>query len=157
VREGFEQLGILKYERYIDSATEAGELDPEEAMANAGDDPIVQFRAQLAGVERIAPEPVLMVLAGVVDKAALKEVEPARIRLTIPDIDNGDWVLSIGGGDFGYVAATPATESDVTVEMDAATWTDIVAGRVSAPAAAIDGRIVIAGDIMKALALDSLL
>ena len=87
----------------------------------------------------------------------MKEVEPARIRLTIPDIDNGDWVLSIGGGDFGYVAATPESESDVTVEMDAATWTDIVAGRVSAPAAAIDGRIVIAGDIMKALALDSLL
>ena len=28
VRDGFEQLGILKYERYIDSATEAGELDP---------------------------------------------------------------------------------------------------------------------------------
>ena len=48
VREGLEQLGILKYERYIDSATEAGELDPDEAAANAGDDPIVQFRAQLA-------------------------------------------------------------------------------------------------------------
>ena len=31
---------------------------------------IVAFRAQLAGVEQIAPEPVLMVLAGVVDKAA---------------------------------------------------------------------------------------
>ena len=45
VRDGFEQLGILKYERYIDSATEAGELDPAEAMANAGDDPIVAFRA----------------------------------------------------------------------------------------------------------------
>ena len=28
VRDGFEQLGILRYERYIDSATEAGELDP---------------------------------------------------------------------------------------------------------------------------------
>ena len=33
VRDGFEQLGILEYERYIDSATEAGELDPTEAMA----------------------------------------------------------------------------------------------------------------------------
>ena len=30
VRDGFEQLGILKYERYIDSATEAGELDPDD-------------------------------------------------------------------------------------------------------------------------------
>jgi hypothetical protein len=157
VREGFEQLGILKYERYIDSATEAGELDPEEAMANAGDDPIVAFRAQLTGVEQIAPEPVLMVLAGVVDKAALKDVEPSRIELRVTGIDNGDWLLSIGGGDFTYAAVEPGTISDVSVEMDVATWTDIVAGRVSAPAAAIDGRIVIAGDIMKALALDSLL
>src|SRR5258706_1590739 len=86
VREGFEQLGILKYERYIDSATEAGELDPEEAMANAGDDPIVQFRAQLAGVERIAPESVLMVLAVVAGKAALKQVEPSRIELRVTGI-----------------------------------------------------------------------
>ncbi|MDQ1447017.1 MAG: hypothetical protein QOI20_3483, partial [Acidimicrobiaceae bacterium] len=135
VRAGFEQLGILKYERYIDSATEAAELDPEEAAANAGDDPIVQFRSQLAGVERIAPEPVLMVLAGVVDKAALKDIEPSRIELRVTGIDNGDWLLSIGGGDFTYTAAGPETPSDVSVEMDVATWTDIVAGRVSAPAA----------------------
>jgi hypothetical protein len=157
VRDGFEQLGILKYERYIDSATEAGELDPAEAMVNAGDDPIVAFRAQLTGVEQIAPEPVLMVLAGVVDKAALKDIEPARIELRVTGIDNGDWLLSIGAGDFTYAAVEPGTPSDVSVEMDVATWTDIVAGRVSAPAAAIDGRITIAGDIMKALALDSLL
>src|SRR3954452_21376637 len=157
VRDGFEQLGILKYERYIDSATEAGELDADDVPAETSDDPIVQFRAQLAGVERIAPEPVLMVLAGVVDKAALRDVEPSRIRLTVTDVDDGDWVLSIGGGDFTYAAADSAAVSDVAVEMDVTTWTDIVAGRVSAPAAAIDGRIVIAGDIMKALALDSLL
>ena len=50
-----------------------------------------------------------------------------------------------------------ASSADVTVDMDVSTWTDIVAGRVSAPAAAIDGKIMIAGDIMKALALDSLL
>jgi hypothetical protein len=157
VREGFEQLGILKYERFIDSATEAGELDADEIAAESSDDPIVQFRAQLTGVERIAPEPVLMVLAGTVDKAALRDVEPSRIRLTVTDIDNGDWLLAIGGGDFTYVAADSGTSSDVAVEMDVTTWTDIVAGRVSAPAAAIDGRIVIVGDIMKALALDSLL
>jgi hypothetical protein len=157
VRAGFEQLGILKYERYIDSATEAGELDPAEAMANAGDDPIVQFRAQLAGVERIAPEPVLMVLAGVVDKAALRDIEPARIELRVTGVDDGNWLLTIGGGDFAYIAAAPGAASDVTIEMDVSTWTDIVAGRVTPPAAAIDGRITIAGDIMKALALDSLL
>ena len=130
VRDGFEQLGILRYERYIDSATEAGELDPAEALTNAGDDPIVAFRAQLTGVEQIAPEPVLMVLAGVVDKAALKEVEPSRDRARVTGIDNGDWLLSIGGGDFTYAAASPDTPGDVTVEMDVATWTDIVAGRV---------------------------
>jgi putative sterol carrier protein len=157
VREGFEQLGILKYERYIDSATEAGELDPEDALANAGDDPIVQFRAQLAGVERIAPEPVLMVLASVADTAALAEVEPSRIRLNVDGVDDGDWLLAIGGGAFAYEKASDATTADVTVGMDVSTWTDIVAGRVTAPAAAIDGRIRISGDIMKALALESLL
>jgi putative sterol carrier protein len=100
---------------------------------------------------------VLIVLAGVVDKDALRDIEPARIRLNIGDIDDGDWLLAIGAGDFSYEKADQSTEADVTVEMDAKTWTDIVAGRVSAPAAAIDGRITIAGDIMKALALDSLL
>jgi putative sterol carrier protein len=98
-----------------------------------------------------------MVLAGVVDQAALRDVEPSRIRLTVSDVEKGDWLLSIGGGEFTYAAADESTQSDVSVQMDVLTWTDIVAGRVSAPAAAIDGRIVIAGDIMKALALDSLL
>ena len=157
VREGFEQLGILKYERYMDSATEAGELDPEEMAANAGDDPVALFRAQLAGVERIAPEPVLMVLAGAADKAALREIEPARIRLNIGGIDDGEWLLAIGAGEFTYEKADNTTVADVTVEMDATTWTDIVAGRVTAPAAAIEGRLTVAGDIMKALALESLL
>ena len=72
-------------------------------------------------------------------------------------VDDGEWLLAIGGGDFSYEKAGPATSADVTVDMDVSTWTDIVAGRVSAPAAAIDGKIMIAGDIMKALALDSLL
>src|SRR5439155_22054404 len=57
VRAGFEQLGILRYERYVDSATEAGELEPGEGAT--GDDPIAVLRASLAGVERIAPGPVL--------------------------------------------------------------------------------------------------
>ena len=35
VREGFEQMGILRYERYIDSATEAGELEPGEDAATS--------------------------------------------------------------------------------------------------------------------------
>jgi putative sterol carrier protein len=97
------------------------------------------------------------VLAGVVDKAALNDIEPARIRLNVAGVDDGEWLLAIGGGDFTYEKATDSTFADVTVDMDVATWTDIVAGRVSPPAAAIDGKIMIAGDIMKALALDSLL
>ena len=35
-------------------------------------DPFLALRAQLVGVERIAPEPVLMVLAGLVDKSRLQ-------------------------------------------------------------------------------------
>ena len=74
---------LFSHNTRIDSATEAGELDPEDALANAGDDPIVQFRAQLAGVERIAPEPVLMVLAswaatGDVHSAPPKELQGAE-------------------------------------------------------------------------------
>src|SRR5581483_10216693 len=157
VRAGFDQLGILKYERYIDSATEAGELDPAEAAAAASDDPIVQFRAQLAGVERIAPEPVLMMLSSFVDRDALRDTAPARIRLTVSGVDDGDWLLTLGGGQFSYEPAGADTASDVRVGMDASTWTDIVAGRVTAPAAAIDGRIELAGDITKALALSELL
>jgi hypothetical protein len=40
--------------------------------------------------------------------------------------------------------------------MDVATFTDIVVGRVTPPAAVIDGRIGLEGDVMKALALDGL-
>src|SRR5581483_3925825 len=158
VRDGFEQLGILKYERYIDSATEAGELDPDDAAADANSaDPIVAFRAQLAGVEEIACEPVLMVLAGLADRESLDGVAPSRIRLTVTGIDDGDWLLDIGGGEFRYEKAEGEPASDAAVAMDVHTWTDIVAGRVTAPAAAIDGRVTLAGDITKVLALEALL
>jgi hypothetical protein len=156
VREGFERLGILRYERYIDSATEAGELEPGEGDQGT-DDPIVAMRAALGGVDRIAPEPVLMVLSGMVDKDALAQVEPARVRLCVSGIDAGDWLLSIGAGEFAYVPMTADSQRDVDVEMDVATWTDIVAGRVTAPAALIEGRVRVTGDVMKALTLDALL
>ena len=48
VREGFEQMGILRYERYVDSATEAGELDPSDG---AGDEP-TRPDQRAAGVAR---------------------------------------------------------------------------------------------------------
>ena len=139
VREGFEQMGILRYERYIDSATEAGEIEPEELTADEASDPLLAMRAQLASLDRIAPEPVLMVIASMAD--------------------GGDFLITVGGGDLGYEPAGPdaAARSDVSLSMDMATWTDIVAGRLSAPGAAIEGRIAIAGDITKALALESLL
>jgi hypothetical protein len=115
------------------------------------------MRAALGGVDRIAPEPVLMVLSGMVDKEALARVEPARVRLCVSGIDAGDWLLSIGAGEFAYVPMTGDAARDVDVEMDVATWTDIVAGRVTAPAALIEGRVRVTGDVMKALTLDALL
>ena len=60
-------------------------------------------------------------------------------------------------GALAYEPHTPDLAADVSIEMDAATWTDIVAGRVTAPAALIDGRVRLAGDITKALTLEALL
>ena len=162
VREGFEQLGILRYERYIDSATEAGEIEPGELSAEEAADPLLAMRAQLASVARIAPEPVLMVISSMVDRASLREVPLARIRLTVDGGehgDGGDFLLTVGGGELGYEPAGEDADSrsDVRLTMDVETWTDIIAGRVSPPGAAIDGRITIGGDITKALALEALL
>jgi hypothetical protein len=162
VREGFEQLGILRYERYIDSATEAGELEASELSADEANDPLLAMRAQLSSVDRIAPEPVLMVISSMVDKATLREVPLARIRLTVDGGehgDGGDFLLTVGGGELGYEPAGDDADSrsDVRLAMDVETWTDIIAGRVSPPAAAIEGRITIGGDITKALSLEALL
>ena len=162
VREGFEQLGILRYERYIDSATEAGELEPTELTAAEADDPFLAMRAQLGSVERIAPEPVLMVMASMIDRASLRDVPRARIRLTIDGGehgDGGDFLLTIGEGDVGYEPAPADADqrSDVQLGMSVETWTDIIAGRLSAPAAAIDGKVTVGGDVTKALALEALL
>ena len=156
VREGFEQLGILRYERYVDSATEACEIEPGD-----GDDlsdPITAMRAQLAGVEKIAPEPVLMVLAGVADREALREVPRASIRLSITGFDEGgDWLLDVGDGDVAYRPDEPSASPDVAIRMDAETWTDIIAGRTNAVNALLEGKVAIDGDISKAMALEALL
>ena len=157
VHDGFETLGILRYERYVDSATEAGELDPTELDEAEGADPLLTLRAQLATVERIAPEPVLMVLSGVVDRRRLKDVPPARIRLNITGVDDGDWLLCLSEDEVGYSAADASTTADVEIGMDVTTWTDIIAGRVNPMAAAIDGKLTISGDITKALALEAIL
>ena len=155
VRDGFETLGILRYERYVDSATEAGELDPGEGASS--DDPFAVLRAGLATVDTIAPAPVLQVIAAMVEPTTLSDVEPANIRLTVTGVDDGDWVVRISPEGLTYEPATESAVADVTLGMNVATWTDIVAGRVTAPAAVMDGRVEIAGDVMKALALDALL
>jgi hypothetical protein len=154
VREGFETLGILRYERYVDSATEAGELDPTDLDEAEAADPVLALRAQLANVERIAPEPVLMVLAGLVDKRRLKGVPPARIRLNVA---GEGWLLRISEDDVSYAAADEATIADVEIGMDITTWTDIIAGRVNPVSAAMEGKLDITGDITKALALEAIL
>jgi putative sterol carrier protein len=162
VRDGFEQLGILRYERYIDSATEAGELDPTDLTAAEANDPFIAMRAQLGAVERIAPEPILMVLASMVDRSNVRDIPRSRIRLTVDGgehDDGGDFVLTIGEGEVAYEPAGPDADArtDVQIGMTVETWTDIIAGRLSAPAAAIDGKVTVGGDVSKALALEALL
>ena len=156
VRDGFEKLGILRYERYVDSATEAGELEPGEG-GTTSDHPFAVLRAGLVGIDRISPEPVLQVVATGTDPAALADLEPANIRINVTGIDDGDWVVRLAPEGITYAVSTDATPVDVTLSMDVATWTDIIAGRVTAPAAVMDGRIGLAGDVMKALSLDALL
>jgi len=157
VRAGFEQLGILRYERYVDSATEAGELEPGEG--HTPDDPIAALRAGLGGLERVPPGPVLQVLSANIDPTLLKDTPTTTIRLDVSGIDDGDWLIKIDRGTV-EAASRPAEDTtpvDVTIGMDVATWTDIVAGRLTAPAAAMDGRIRLEGDVMRALALEAML
>jgi hypothetical protein len=156
VREGFEQLGILRYERYIDSATEAGELEPGDGEVDTAD-PLTMLRASLDGVETIAPEPVLMVLTSMIDRERLATLEPARVRLNVTGVDDGDWIIAVGADGVEYGPATDGAEVDVTVAMDVAVWTDIVSGRLTAPAAVLNGDVALEGDVIKALALEALL
>ncbi|HUC04133.1 MAG TPA: diiron oxygenase [Acidimicrobiales bacterium] len=156
VRAGFEKMGILRYERYVDSATEAGELAPGEGVSGS-EHPFVTFRAALASVDRIAPEPVLQVVASGADLGVLAGIEPALIRLHVTGVDDGDWVVRLAPEAITYAATSEDSAVDVTLTMDVETWTDIVAGRKTAPAAVMEGKIDLAGDVMKALVLDSLL
>jgi hypothetical protein len=156
VREGFEKLGILRYERYVDSATEAGELEPGDGNHDS-DDPFTVFRAGLAGLDRIALRPVLEVIASSLRSGDLAEVEPANVRLNVSGIEEGDWVVRLAPEGLSFVPTAEDSPVDVTLSMDVVTWTDIIAGRVTAPAAVMDGRVSLEGDVMKALSLDALL
>jgi hypothetical protein len=157
VREGFEQLGILRYERYIDSATEAGELEPGEGdpPGDSGD-LLATLRASLGDAEQVAPGPVLQVLQAAADPGALAAAGDAVIRLQVTGVDDGDWTVSLAGGRLDvHPAGSECPE--VTVMMDVGTWTDIVTGRLTPPGALLEGRLDLQGDVMKALALEALL
>ena len=158
VREGFETLGILQYASYVDSATEAGELDAADSIDEFDEDDLIgRFRASLAGVERIEPEPVLQVLTSMVDEADLRDVAPATYRLKVNGAESDDWMVTIGREGVAYRPGVEGEHRDLELTMDVTTWTDLVAGRVTAPAAALDGRIAVEGDITKAEALIVLL
>ena len=153
VREGFEQLGILRYERFVDSATEAGELDPEVDTSDA----LGALRASLAGVETIAPGPVLEVLRSTADPEALRAAGRAVIRLNVSGVDDGDWLLTIDDGRLDATPTPAGAAAEATVTTDAETWTSIIAGRITAPGAFLENKLSVEGDIAKALAIEALL
>jgi hypothetical protein len=158
VREGFEQMGILRYERYIDSATEAGELEPGEGdPPGESGDLLTTLRASLGDIEQVAPGPVLQVLQAAADPGAISRIDDALIRLSVTGVDDGDWAVAFRSGKLDIRPAGVEERGDVAVTMDVATWTDIVTGRVTAPGALLEGRIELEGDVMKALALEALL
>jgi putative sterol carrier protein len=154
VREGFEQMGILRFERFIDSATEAGELDPNEDVDTS--DPIAVMRASLAGVEKVEPGPLLQVLASIAKPEALRAAGDTVVRLQVTGADEPDWLIAIHDGavQIGLTEGDPA--SDAIVVTDTETWAGIVTGRVTAPAAFIEGKLSVTGDVNKALALEAL-
>jgi hypothetical protein len=155
VREGFEQMGILRYERYMDSATEAGELDPADDVDPS--DPLSALRASLAGVEKIAPGPVLQVLQSAIDRARVEAAGDARIRLRVTGVDDGDWYIGVAAGALDVHPSADDDATEVTITMDVETWTGIVTGRITPPGAFIEGKLALEGDIGKALVVDALL
>ena len=152
VRDGFEQLGILRYERFVDSATEAGELEPE--IDTSG--PLGALRASLAGVEKIAPGPVLQVLQSVAEPERLAAAGSAVVRLNVGDVDDGDWLITVRDGKVDVAPTPDGATPEATVITDAETWTAIVAGRITAPGAFLENKLTVEGDIAKALALEAI-
>jgi putative sterol carrier protein len=75
----------------------------------------------------------------------------------VTGVDNGDWVVRLAPEGVSYAATAEDARIDVTLTMDVTTWTDIIAGRLTAPAAVVEGKVELEGNVMKALALDALL
>ena len=154
VRDEFEKLGILRYEKYIDSATEAGEIEPSDADTS---DPFDAMRAAMAGVETIEPSAVMAALPGLVEPAQVREAGDARIHLSVSGTDDGEWLLDTTGDDLGIKPKQASDPADVTISMDLHAWTDLIAGRSTAIESALNGKITLEGDLAKALALEELL
>jgi hypothetical protein len=163
VRDDFETLGILSYEHQPDSA---GEYEATAAAGEPDQDPVgpdellPALQGSLRAVRLIRPEPALAALSGLVDPARLRCIPRTRIGLRVTGIEDGDWLVTVGAGELRYRVLRPIEGTggaELTVTLDAGTFTDIVAGRVAMPRALMDGRVRIEGDITRMMSLDGLL
>jgi hypothetical protein len=183
VQQGLETMGVLHFRR-CDSIPRVSRVerlgvprDREEASRPAGvrarqdgdvelaglaateaGDPLLALRAALGCVEQIEPEPVLLAMSGLLAQTRVAGVPKATVRLAVAAPSGSDeWLVTVGDAGMSYRQARPAEPADVAVSMDLATWTEMVAGRVTMPAALAGGRIRVTGDIFKARALEAVL
>jgi hypothetical protein len=183
IRVGLEAMGVLRFGRPDRSppgagataagagagaaacgpGTEASSGVPDGFDVHPGgvgvdaSDPLLALRAALGCVEQIPPEPVLTAMSGLVTRHRLGGVPAARIRLEVSGREGGAWLVTVGEGGLAHRRAEAGDEAEVTIRMDGATWTELVAGRSSMPAALAGGRIEVTGDVFKARALEALL
>jgi putative sterol carrier protein len=158
VRDGLETLGVLKFQHNIDSATEAGLIEVGEFEREVDQDDLLgHFRKAMSTVDRIEPGPVLQMMMTMVDRAELRAAPDARFRITVDGAESPDWLLEVAGDAIEHREWTPADTADLSLRMDQAVFTDIVAGRITAPEALLNGKIAIEGDIMKAAGLQAVL
>lgn len=171
VQDALDVMGAWPLDCHMDltpvSPTEpASLLSPPSLPAEIESDPFLALRAMLGALELIAPEPVLCVLAELADPSHVAAAAPARIRLQVAGFDDGDWLLTMNDTEMSYrrfgtpgepeEMASGAGDIDVQVTLDAATWTEVVSGRLGVAAALVDRRVTVTGDSSKAYALAAL-
>lgn len=133
-------------------------VEPAGLAAGEAADPLLALRAALGCVEQIEPEPVLLAMSGLADRVRLAGIPRATIRLEVAGPSGeGTWLVTVADGHLSYRRASVVDPADVVVGMDLATWTEMVAGRVTMPVALAGGRITVTGDIFKARALEAVL
>lgn len=158
VRDGLETLGVLKFQHHIDSATEAGVLAPGEFEPELDpDDLLGHFRRAMATVTDIEPGPVLTMAMAVVDRSELRAAPDARYRITVTGANEPDWLLEVKGGELAHREWAAPDSADLSIAMDQTTFSDVVAGRRTAPEAMLSGDITIEGDITMAAGLNAIL